>query len=165
MFRFAQHDKGVLKRTRHADLRSEKIQARIRIGLSSIGQVLVKRSDVYFPMIVDAVRDAGSRQNVERKILALSAGNFRMTVDPARADAARKIRNEPAAGSNKVIAHAEIESEIMVLNSTKNRLCHRADVELIVATQPGVMDNSPTNPRRQKFRADFVTLGRIDRAK
>ena len=61
MFRSAQHDKDVLKRIIHADLRSEKIQARIRIGLSSIGQVLVKRSDVYFPMIVDAVGDAGSR--------------------------------------------------------------------------------------------------------
>jgi len=46
---------------------------------------------------------------VERKILALSAGNFRMAVDPARADAARKIRNEATPGSNKVIAHAEIE--------------------------------------------------------
>jgi len=61
MFRFAQHDKGTLKRIIHADLRSEKIQAWIRIGLSSIGQMLVKRSDVYFPMIVDAVGDAGSR--------------------------------------------------------------------------------------------------------
>jgi len=47
----------------------------------------------------------------------------------------------------------------MVLNSTKNRLCHRANVELIVATPARCHGQLPTNPRCQKFRADFVLWG------
>src|SRR6266536_3324473 len=137
------------KRIAHAHLRSEKIQAGIRICLSPVGEMLIKRSHVYLPVVVHIVRNAGCRQNIKRKILALRARNFRVTVDPACTQPAGNVGNEAAARSNKVIAHSEVESEIMVFDSAKNRLRDGAHVKLVVTPQPGVaLHYSPSNARR-----------------
>src|SRR5215831_20923598 len=128
--------------------------------------MLIKRSDINFPMIVHVVRNAGGRQNVERKVLALSTRNLGVTVDPACANASRNVWNQPAAGLNKVVTHSEIESKIMVLDSAKNRFQHGTHVKLMVATEPAVAPyNSPTNSCRQELRANFVTCRRINSAK
>src|SRR5439155_26600825 len=71
-----------LKRIGHAHLWSEQIQTRIWIALSAIGEMLVKHACVQFPVIVQLVGNAGGRYNVEGEILYLSAGNFRLTIDP-----------------------------------------------------------------------------------
>src|SRR4030095_70970 len=106
MFRSAQHDKGMLKRIAHAQLRSEQVEAWIRIRLSAVGQMLVERSDVHFTVIIYDVRNAGSGQNVERKILPLTARHFGMAVDPAGAYTAQNIWNDSREGVHKsVTAH------------------------------------------------------------
>ena len=61
MFLFAQHDKGVLKRTGRAQLGPEQIQTRVRIGLSAVGEMLIKRADIYLPVIVQLVGNTGRR--------------------------------------------------------------------------------------------------------
>src|SRR5262249_26486149 len=128
--------------------------------------MLIKRSDINFPMVVHVVRNADGRQDVERKVLALSTRNLGMTVDPACANASRNVWNQPAATLNKVVTHSEIESKIMVLDSAKNRFQHSTHVKLVVATEPAIAPyNSPTNARRQELRTDFVTGRWINRAK
>src|SRR5438093_10931147 len=128
--------------------------------------MLIKRSDINFPMIVHVVRNAGGRQNVERKVLALSTRNLGVTVDCACANASRNVWNQPAAGLNKVVAHSEIESEIIIFDSAKNRFQHSTHVKLMVATEPAVApNNTPTNARRQELRANFVTRRWVDRDK
>ena len=82
-----------------------------------------------------------------------------MTVDPSQTEPARKVGNEPAARSNKVVTHSEIEPEVMVLDSAKNRFRDRANIKLVVAAQPDVaLHNSPPNARGQEFRANLVIL-------
>src|SRR5438874_11190997 len=138
-----------LKRIAGAHLRAEKVQAGIRIRLPPIREMLIKCSYVYLPMFIEAIGNAGCRYNIERKVLALSARNFRMTVDPSQTKSARKVGNEAAAWSDKVIAHPEIESEILVLDSAKNRLRNGAYVKLVVTAQPTVaLYHPPTNARR-----------------
>ena len=89
-----------------------------------------------------------------------------MTVDPARADSSREVGHEPATRPNKVITHAEIESEVMVLDSPKNRLGDAADVKLVVTAQPAIAaHHAPSNTCRQKLRADLIISRRIDRPK
>ena len=61
LHRFAQHDKGMLKRVRDAHLRAKQVEAGIRIGLSAVGQMLVKRADIQFPMIIHHVGNARRR--------------------------------------------------------------------------------------------------------
>ena len=61
MFRSAQHDKGMLKRVREAHLRAKQVETRIRIGLSAVGQMLVKRAYIQFPMIVHHIGNARGR--------------------------------------------------------------------------------------------------------
>ena len=51
MFRFAQHDKSRLKRIGEAYLWTQQVQAGIRIGLSAVGQMLIKRAHIQFPLI------------------------------------------------------------------------------------------------------------------
>ena len=56
-----QHDKGMLKRVRDADLRAKQVKAGIRIGLSAVGQMLVKRAHLQFPVIIHNVGNARGR--------------------------------------------------------------------------------------------------------
>jgi hypothetical protein len=49
------------KRIAHAHLRSEKVQAGIGIGLPPVGEMLIKRSHVYLPVVVHTVGNAGCR--------------------------------------------------------------------------------------------------------
>src|SRR4029453_7731444 len=147
MFRSAQHDKSMLKRIAHAQLRSEQVEAWIRIRLSAVGQMLVERSDVHFPVIIYDVRNAGSGQNVERKILPLASRHFGVAVDPTGTYAARNIWNESRVRLNEIVAEPHVESEVMILDSFKNRLRNRADIKLMIAAQPAVGSNdSPTDP-------------------
>ena len=59
--------------------------------------------------------------NVGAVGFAVPACAERMTVDPSQTKSARKVGDEPAAWSNKVVTHSEIESKVMVLDSAKNR--------------------------------------------
>src|SRR6476620_3389881 len=128
--------------------------------------MLVKRAYVHVPVIIHDVRNAGRGQNVEREILALAARHFGVAVDPAGAYAARDVRNESPVWLNKVVSKPHVESEVVILDSFENRLCNRADIELMIATQPAVASNhSPTDPFRQKQRTDLIIRGRINRAK
>src|SRR5438034_10790766 len=53
----------------------------------------------------------------------------------------------------------------MILDPAKDRFRDGADVKLIVAAQPAVrVQNAPANASRQKQRADFIILRRIDNA-
>src|SRR6266571_1266825 len=86
-----------------------------------------------------------------------------MAVDPARPNPAREVGEQSATRPNKVVAHAEIESEVMVLDSAKNRLGDAADVKLIVTPQPAIAPyDAPSNTRCQKLRADLIISRRID---
>src|SRR5262245_65567206 len=109
--------------------------------------MLVERSDVHFPVIIYDVRKARSGQNVERKMLPLTARHFGMAVDPPRAHTARNIRNESRVWLNKVVTKPHIESEVVILDSFENRFRNRADIELMIAAQPVIGSNdSPTDP-------------------
>src|SRR5437764_1551879 len=87
-----------------ADLRPEKIHARVRIGLSAVGKMLVKNSGVEFQMIVYAIGDAGCGENVEGEVLALRAKDTRVAVEPAQADAAGNVGDETRPGFREVVA-------------------------------------------------------------
>ena len=156
--------RGASKRIVYAQLRSEQVEAGIGIGLSSIGQMLIKRSNVDFPVVVHDERNAGGRQNAERKILPLSSGNFWMAVDSASAHSARNIGNYAASWLNKVVTHPQVEAEVVVLNSFKNRFRYAANVKLIVAAQPAAPYDSPTDAPGQKHGTDLVIRGRVYRA-
>src|SRR5437867_1793411 len=98
-------------------------------------------------MIIQAVGDACCRQNVEREILPLSAGNIRMTVDPATAESTRNVRNQPAARRHKIVVEADVEPEIVVFDPAKNRFSHGANIKLIITAEPRMaVHDSPTNP-------------------
>ena len=70
--------------------------------MSSVRQMLVKRSNVHFPVIIHDVRNPGCRQDVEREILPLTARHFGVAIDPAGAHTARDVRNESPVWLNKV---------------------------------------------------------------
>src|SRR5215510_9909139 len=109
--------------------------------------MLIKRSDVHFPVIIYDVRNACSGQNVERKILALAARHFGMAVDPAGAYAARNIWNKSRVWLNEIVAKSRVESEIVILDSFENRFGNRADIKLMIPAQPAIgSNNSPTDP-------------------
>jgi hypothetical protein len=89
-----------------------------------------------------------------------------MTIDPAQAQPTRNIGNQSAPWSNEVVTHAEIDSEIVILDPAKNRFGDGADIKLVVTTEPHVpLHHPPTNPRSHKLRADLVILRRIDGSK
>jgi hypothetical protein len=53
----------------------------------------------------------------------------------------------------------------MVLDTVKNRLRDRADIELVVTAKPYIpLHNSPPNACGQEFRADLIIGRRIKRA-
>jgi hypothetical protein len=88
-----------------------------------------------------------------------------VAVDPPSAYSAGNVRNEPAAPWHEIVAKAEIKPEIVVLDSAKDRLSHRAHVKLMVTAQPRVVVyHSPTNPAGEEFSSDFVAGRGIDRA-
>ena len=58
---FARHDRRQLKRIAHAHLRAKQVEAGIGIGLSAVGQMLVKRADIQFPVIVHHVGNTRRR--------------------------------------------------------------------------------------------------------
>src|SRR4029453_695554 len=127
--------------------------------------MLEKRAHIHFPVIIPHVGNTCRRQNVEREILPLGAGNVRVAVDRPSAYSAGNVRNEPAAPWHEIVAKAEIKPEIVVLDSAKDRLSHRAHVKLMVTAQPRVVVyHSPTNPAGQEFSSDFVAGRGIDRA-
>src|SRR5215831_4743442 len=124
--------------------------------------MLVERSDIHFPVIIDNVRNAGGGQDVECKILSLSAWHFGMAVDAARAYTAGDVRNESPVWLNKVVAKPHVKSEIVILDSFENRLRHGADVELMIPAQPVVTSiDSPADALCQKERADLIIRRRI----
>ena len=128
--------------------------------------MLIKRPYAYLPVIVHEVGNPGCRQNVERKILSLAPKNLRLTINPSQTESARNVRNEPAAWSDKVVTHPQIDAEITVFYSAKNRFRNRAHIELVVAAQPRVaLHNSPSNARGEEFGANLVIDGRINCAK
>src|SRR2546430_12343496 len=56
-------------------------------------------------------------------------------------------------------SHTEIHCEVVVLNSLQNRFCHRADVKLIVATQPGVTPNH--TPRSEEHTSELQSQSNL----
>ena len=88
-----------------------------------------------------------------------------MAIDPSSADSAGNVRSEPATPWHKIVAKAEIKSEIVVLDSAKDRLSHRAHVKLMITAQPRIaVYHSPPNPPCQEFSPDFIAGRSIDRA-
>src|SRR6266404_721909 len=100
--------------------------------------MLVKDSRIQFPMVIHFVGNARRRQNVEGEILRLCARNARMAIDPTQTQAGGNVRDESSSWSDEVIARTEVESEIMIFDTAKNRLSHRADIKLIVPAEPTV---------------------------
>ena len=145
--RFAQHDKSRSKRIAHAYLRAEQVKAGIRIGLSAVGKMLIKRAHIQFPVIIHQVGNTRRRQNVEREILSLTARHFGVTVNPSGAYTARKIRNEPRVSLNEIVAKPHVESQVVIFDSFENRLRNRAYVELIIAAQPATLRMTPQRIR------------------
>src|SRR2546430_2497284 len=128
--------------------------------------MFVKRADIHLPTLVDFVGNADAGQNVESKILPLGAAHVGVTVDPAQAEPARKIRNEAPVWPDKIITAAEIDAEVMVLHSAKDRLGHQGETKLIVAASPVVaVVHAPANASGNKFRPDLVTTGVAENAK
>ena len=64
-----------LEREGRANLRSEQVEARIRIGLAGVGEMLVKNAGLHFQAVVHAIFEAAGGENVESKILPLALRN------------------------------------------------------------------------------------------
>src|ERR1044072_9411613 len=101
---FARHDRSWSKGIAHAHLWSEQVQAGIGNGLSSVGEMLVERSDRDVPVFINDVGDARSRKDVEREILPLPARHFVVAVDSAGAYTARNVGNESRVWLNEIVA-------------------------------------------------------------
>src|SRR5437868_4447584 len=64
---------------------------------------------------------------------------------------------QQAARLNEVVTPAEVKSEIMILDATKNGLRHCADIKLLITAGPAVTSHhAPTNASRHKESADFI---------
>ena len=128
--------------------------------------MLIQYADVDLPLLVHLVGNAGGGKNIECKILALSAGNIGVTVDPAETETARAIRNDPAARLNEIISHPEVQAKVMVLDPLQDWLRYGADVKLVVTTQPtSAVDHAPAHPPGHELRRDLVIARRIEYAK
>src|SRR6478672_986833 len=55
------------------DLRSDQVQARVRIGLAAVGEVLIERAEIEFPVIVHEIIHSHCREDIESEILSLAA--------------------------------------------------------------------------------------------
>src|SRR5260370_42419434 len=100
--------------------------------------MLVKRTRIDLPTVVDFVGHADARQNVERKILALRPTHVRMTVDPTETEPARNVRNDPPVRPDKIVTAAEIHPEVMIFHAANNRLGHERETKLIIAAGANV---------------------------
>jgi len=87
-----------LERKRRADLRANQIEARVGIGLATIGEVLIECAGVDFPMVVNQVIDAGGGQDIEGKILTLTLSKRIRAIDKTEADTARRVGLQAPAG-------------------------------------------------------------------
>src|SRR5947209_20216729 len=127
--------------------------------------MFITRADVHFPTFVDFIRNADAGQNVESKILSLRSTHVRVTVDPTQTEPARKIGNEAPVRPDEIVTAAEINAEIMVLHTAKDRLGHEREAKLIVAASPVVaVVHAPANSPGNKFRTDLVTVGIAENA-
>src|SRR5436190_4638652 len=128
--------------------------------------MFIKRANIHLPTSIDFIRHTDAGQNVEGEILALRSAHVGVTVDPAQAEPARKIGNEPPVRPDKIITAAEIDAEVMVLHSAKDRLGHQGETKLIVTASPVVaVVHAPANSSGNKFRPDLVTTGVAENAK
>src|SRR5947199_3788461 len=108
--------------------------------------MLIERADIHFPVIVDDTGNACRRYDVKREVLPLAAWDIRMAVDSPGADTAGNIRNESRVWLNEVVAKTNIESEVVILDSFENRLRDRADIKLMIASEPAITSNdSPSD--------------------
>src|SRR4029453_18890461 len=88
-----------------------------------------------------------------------------MAVDPTQTEPARDVGNKAATWPNKIVTHAKVQSEIVVLNPLENRFGEGADVKLIVTAQPTItLYHAPADARRNKFCADLIIARGIDDA-
>src|SRR6266446_1686678 len=113
-----------LERKRYPDLRPDEVEARVRIGLTGVGEMLVKNAHVDFEVIVDQIIDPCRGQNIEGEILSLAVAKRVRAVDPAQADTARSVRLQAPAGTHEDMPKAGGEAEVMILRPLENRLGH-----------------------------------------
>src|SRR5437868_5588653 len=75
---------ATLKRVAHSDLRTDQIQAWVRICLSTVGKMLVENADIQLPFVVQLVRDPRGRHDIEGEILPLRPAHIRVAIDPTQ---------------------------------------------------------------------------------
>src|SRR5262249_3798825 len=89
-----------------------------------------------------------------------------MTVDPTESEFTREVGNDPPIGPDKIVTAAQIDTEVMVLDSAKDGLGQEGQAKLIVAARPVLaVVYAPTNPPGQEFGTDFITVGVTQNAK
>src|SRR5947209_10032952 len=121
--------------------------------------MLVKHSGIDLPVIVDLIGKSHRRQNIEGEVLALRSAHIRMAVDPTQTKAAAKIGGDAPVSLHKIVAAAEVDSEIMAFDAAKNRLGQQGEAKLMIAASPVVfVVHAPTHAPGDKFRADFVIV-------
>src|SRR5207302_7327501 len=93
------------------------------------------------------------------------SAHVRVTVDPTQAESARNVGNQPPLRSHEIVTAAEIDAEIMIFHSAKDRLRHEGETKLIVTASPVVaVVHAPANAPGNKFRTDLVTVGIAENA-
>src|SRR5438477_1273623 len=154
-----------LERIRHADLRAEKIEARVRIGLAAVGKMLVENAGGRFPMIVDFVGNADGGKDVESEILTLRAEMIGVAVDPAEADATRDVRNETRVWFHEIVTQPNRNAVVEILRPAHNRFRHAENVDLVEASQPTVLVHRAQPPARgDELARDLIAVGIADDA-
>src|SRR6059058_2959069 len=113
----------------HADLRAEEIQARIRVGLAAVRQMLIERADVHAGALVHAIRKPGRRQDVEREILTLRTKYVCVAVDNAESDAAGDVGCDAPARLHEIVTHPGGDTEVVRLRSAEDRLGHAEEIK------------------------------------
>src|SRR5206468_2594554 len=102
------HPLPQLERISNADLRTYRVQARVRafrFRETCVREVLVLCSDVSFPMIVQLPGDAHGGQDIKGEILAERAGlRLAGSIDKAQPYASGNVRHEAPARADEVIA-------------------------------------------------------------
>src|SRR5205085_10146121 len=146
-----------------ADLRSEKVYARVRVGLAAIGKMLVEDPGIKFEMVVHLVGNAGRRQDVEGEVLSLRAEIIRMAVEPAKTDSARNVGNKTRPRLGEVVTKPDRDAVIEILRPADDRFDHKKRVNLVVTLEPAVaLDDAPAPARGEELSSDFVAVGVAD---
>src|SRR5437763_13460604 len=98
--------------------------------------MFVENPEVDPPMVIQFVSDPGAGQNVESEILTLRSAHVGVTVDPAEAESAGKVRNESPIWPNEIVAAAKVHAVIKVFDAANNRFGHERETKLVVTARP-----------------------------